>query len=163
MTQEEKAKAYDEVLNKLRHFMAQGIDPPITRADVQDFFPELKESEDERIRKALIEYFNEQCDISDWNGIYGYQVVAWLEKQGEQKAFDYEHATIQQSDFAPKQASPLLSNSANVGNPEDLEAAATKYAQDKYLPVQTAMAFMAGAEWMIEHFDKPYKLKSNKL
>lgn len=42
------------------------------------------ESEDEKIRKALIEYFNEQCDMSDWNGVYGYQVIAWLEKQGEQ-------------------------------------------------------------------------------
>ena len=39
-------------------------------------------NEDEKIRKALIEYFNEQCDMSDWNGVYGYQVVAWLEKQG---------------------------------------------------------------------------------
>ena len=37
--------------------------------------------DDEKIRKALIEYFNEQCDMSDWNGVYGYQVVAWLEKQ----------------------------------------------------------------------------------
>lgn len=42
---------------------------------------EKSQSEDERIRKALIEYFNEQCDMSDWNGIYGYQVVAWLERQ----------------------------------------------------------------------------------
>lgn len=49
--------------------------------DLEGIFPELKESGDEKIRKALIEYFNEQCDMSDWNGVYGYQVVAWLEKQ----------------------------------------------------------------------------------
>ena len=30
---------------------------------------------------------------------------------------------------------------------EDLENAATKYAQDKYMPVQTSQAFKAGAEW----------------
>ncbi len=29
----------------------------------------------------------------------------------------------------------------------DLEKAATKYAQDKYLPVQTAQSFKAGAQW----------------
>ena len=29
----------------------------------------------------------------------------------------------------------------------DLEEAATKYAQDKYLPVQTAQSFKAGAQW----------------
>ena len=33
---------------------------------------------------------------------------------------------------------------------EDLEEAATKYAQDKYLPVQTAQSFKAGAEWQKE-------------
>lgn len=37
---------------------------------------------DEKIKKALIEFFGEQCDMSDWNGVYGYQVFAWLEKQG---------------------------------------------------------------------------------
>ena len=52
-----------------------------TKAVLEDILPELAESDDERIRKALIEYFNEQCDMSDWNGVYGYQVVAWLEKQ----------------------------------------------------------------------------------
>ena len=29
-------------------------------------------------------------------------IIAWLEKQGEQNPFDYEHANIQQKDFAPK-------------------------------------------------------------
>ena len=42
--------------------------------------PELKESEDEKMRKALIKYFGELCD---WNDVYGYQVVSWLEKQGK--------------------------------------------------------------------------------
>lgn len=34
---------------------------------------------------------------------------------------------------------------------EKLEKAATKYAQDKYLPVQTAQSFKAGAKWSDEH------------
>ena len=55
---------------------------------LESLFPELKESEYERVRKALIEYFNEQCDMSDWNGVYGYQVVAWLEKQGKTTDID---------------------------------------------------------------------------
>ena len=54
--------------------------------------PELKESEDERIRKALIKGFNE-CLISSshypenavkyWHGIVIDAILAWLEKQGE--------------------------------------------------------------------------------
>ena len=44
-------------------------------------FPELAESEDERIRKALLDYYGKQCDMSDVNGVYAYEVCAWLEKQ----------------------------------------------------------------------------------
>ena len=72
-------KKYKEALERARKCLDEKQDRCFVRPDV--IFPELKESEDERIRKALIEYFNEQCDMSDWNGVYGYQVVAWLEKQ----------------------------------------------------------------------------------
>ena len=58
---------------------------PETREDVERMLPELKESEDEKIRKALIRYFtlsdehayNEACGVSYRD------IVAWLEKQGE--------------------------------------------------------------------------------
>lgn len=45
-------------------------------------FPELKESEDERIRKDIISYLKSSTAISPktW--------IAWLEKQGEQKSID---------------------------------------------------------------------------
>jgi len=72
------------------------------KATLERIFPELAESEDERIRKALIEFFGEQCDMSDWNGVYGYQVFAWLEKQGEQKSVDYENINLQPNEFASK-------------------------------------------------------------
>lgn len=83
MTTEEKAKAYDEVQNKLRRFMAYGVDPLITRADVQDFFPELAESEDEKMRAMAIKavYAPEaQSCIKSW-GINPDDVIAWLKKQ----------------------------------------------------------------------------------
>jgi len=52
-------------------------------------FPELKESEDERIRKWLIGYFN-QYIIDGMPQVFGSglnikDVITWLEKQGEQK------------------------------------------------------------------------------
>jgi hypothetical protein len=84
---EEKAKRYDEVVNKLRRFMEQGIDPLITRADVQDFFPELKESEDERVRKAIIHFISHTPTVP--KGIIGKKtMLAWLEKQSCQKSID---------------------------------------------------------------------------
>ena len=83
MTQEEKARAYDEVLNKLRHFIAKGVDPLITRADVQDFFPELKESEDEKVRKEIVRFI--QMEVDD--EIVGNKWLAWLGKQGDYANF----------------------------------------------------------------------------
>ena len=54
------------------------------RRDMEWLFPELKESEDERIRKGLINYFNHHKNgINIFYGIKGDDILAWLEKQGE--------------------------------------------------------------------------------
>ena len=45
---------------------------------------------------------------------------------------------------------------------ESLEKAATKYAQDKYMPVQTSQAFKAGANWQKEQFEKNLLAAYNK-
>lgn len=79
MNTEQKAKAYDETLEKARKVysnISSGYSN--LKKILENAFPELKESEDERIRKAIIEYF-ESCNIKhlDW--------IAWLEKQGEPK------------------------------------------------------------------------------
>lgn len=89
-TIEDKAKAYDEVLNKLRHFIAKGVDPLITRADVQDFFPELAESEDEKVRQKILFLFyswrnNEQVNIPNKKEVE--KAISWLERQGEHANF----------------------------------------------------------------------------
>ena len=58
--------------------------------DLESIFPELKESEDEKIRKELLESLKYQQRESrtdkEWlNGIKLSEVVAWLEKQSEQQ------------------------------------------------------------------------------
>lgn len=92
MTDKEKAQAYDNVVNKLKKFIQQGVEPLITKNDVQDFFPELAESnsEDERIRKSLIRNFTNQhsSNFPTADGFTREQILAWLEKQGKQKSID---------------------------------------------------------------------------
>ena len=81
MTQEEKAKRYDETIKKLRS-LHDNYDTVSTLIDVKEelenIFPELAESEDERIRKALIEF------IKSRGGFKG-EWITWLEKKCEQK------------------------------------------------------------------------------
>ena len=66
---------------------------------LEKLFPELKESEDEKIRKWLIGYFN-QYIIDDMpqvfgNGLNVKDVLAWLEKQGEQKQNPYSGTSFE--------------------------------------------------------------------
>ena len=84
---EEKAKAYDEAIEKAKKVK----DNPFAGYDGSDvisyLFPELQESENERIRKGLIGYFRAgKCEnISSYHGISTNDILAWLEKQDEQK------------------------------------------------------------------------------
>jgi hypothetical protein len=83
-TIEEKAKRYDEVLEELRGLL-EGIREEkreILEEDITNIFPELEESEDEKIRKSIIHALHGDgfLDMEETN-----KAIAWLEKQGEQK------------------------------------------------------------------------------
>ena len=90
MTQEEKAKAYDEAikvikdnLNALNEISKTGVNIQTIKNCFYRVFPELKESEDERIRKELIKIVNDHYSL--FKEIDRAKTIAWLEKQGEQK------------------------------------------------------------------------------
>ena len=74
MTIEEKAKAYDEAVEKSKRLYEQGT---ITES-LAYIFPELRGDEDEKIRKALVRFHKSTIDI---DGIKGADILAWLEKQ----------------------------------------------------------------------------------
>lgn len=82
MTQEEKAKAYDEALERAEGIIKYYKECNRDEASIEDLetiFPELAESEDERIRKEFCE------DI--WTFIpneKAHKYIAWLEKQGKE-------------------------------------------------------------------------------
>lgn len=124
MTTEEKAKAYDEALKKARQLCAY----PTTKSfisDLQDLFPELAESEDEKVRKELIKHLKES---SDWkedevipvkNPSYYRQWASWLEKQGSKDKFiekelgcikDYRENAIKRLEELEKQGESSICN-----------------------------------------------------
>ena len=55
---------------------------------LEDLFPELRESEDERVRKAILHLVKSQKEqhfgIATYDDINWLDMIAWLEKQGEQ-------------------------------------------------------------------------------
>jgi hypothetical protein len=105
MTQEEKARSYDEALERARKQrdeyqeefdktdknskLASILRSAISAVELA--FPELVESEDERIRKALIEVFKKKLErCFEWveYGIPNRSVLDWLEKQKEEEGYE---------------------------------------------------------------------------
>ena len=72
---------YNKLLEKARKVYAESVTGAEKRR-LESIFPELEESEDERIRKEILEYIDKATGCKEW--------VAWLEKQCEQKPFDVE-------------------------------------------------------------------------
>lgn len=72
---------YKEALERAKNFHANMVSDGI-RYTVEEIFPELKESEDERMRKALIRFFQwfPYDRLNDEN-LKPEEAIAWLEKQ----------------------------------------------------------------------------------
>ena len=76
---EEKAKRYDEALKVLHKY--DGANIMFSQSLKEEMFPELKESWDERIRKAIINVFASHADYEIFFGASVEDILAWLEKQ----------------------------------------------------------------------------------
>lgn len=87
LTIEQKAQRYEEALERAKKwYNAPNVDkiPTYGNRVIEEMFPELKESKDERIRKELISFFTERAkytEDSTFNGLSSKEIIAWLEKQ----------------------------------------------------------------------------------
>ena len=82
MTQEEKAKAYDKAL-EIAKAWCKLDNNDLCNDDLETLFPELKESEDEKIRKDVLAFIRREgqhIDKYKWH-----KWITWLEKQGEKQ------------------------------------------------------------------------------
>mgnify|MGYP006958173794 CR=1 FL=1 len=85
MTQEEKAKRYDEAIETASKINSgEGIAAPHDFTICEVIFPELKESEDKKIRNWLIGYFRQYKEdgMEKYsNGLKVDSIIAWIENQ----------------------------------------------------------------------------------
>ena len=84
MTQEEKAKAYDEAIKRAKDFEKGEVHFALKPGEsiVHWIFPELADSTDEKIRKILIDRLLRAEELTD--GLRDL-LITYLEKQKEQK------------------------------------------------------------------------------
>ena len=76
-------KMYEDALNKAMNLT---VSNNISALAAGEIFPELKESEDDRIRKEIIAYLDVQNVLAKGKDGDFKEWIAWLEKQGKQKA-----------------------------------------------------------------------------
>lgn len=81
MTTEEKAKAYDDALDRMKHLVIVPKNEKALQVLKETIFPELAESEDERVIRALETFLNQQeiADKITFEARIGW--LTWLEKQ----------------------------------------------------------------------------------
>lgn len=96
-TVEEKAKAYDEAIERVKDFIEKQNPPAFDKNLIGTIFPELKEeSKDERIRRELITLI-QGCDKGCYTTISPSRIkeyTAWLEKQKQVKNTNKEDEEV---------------------------------------------------------------------
>ena len=81
MIQEEKAKAYDEALE--RASAAHKDEDKHLKATLEAIFPELKENDYNKIKNAILNHLKKMCENCQDNvcGVHVEDAIAWVEKQ----------------------------------------------------------------------------------
>ena len=85
-TIKQKAKCYDEALDRARVYWETDNDNTLdikAKGTMEYLFPELAESDDERIRKVAIEFVKQNTSFNYCLGISKEQILDWLKKQGK--------------------------------------------------------------------------------
>ena len=126
-------------LNGVKMMIADGI---VTQEAAEKYFPELKKSEDERIRKALIRFHKSTIDV---DGIKGEDILAWLEKQGELKHDESRGMNLVEEKMTPFQREVFGIIDLDIENEQGL-----KQVCDKLLTLASNEIKRKSAEWSDE-------------
>ena len=144
-------KEYKEALARARDVYTYYCDDREQLRKIESIFPVLKESEDERIKREIIEYIKTGTYHNDW--------VAWLEKQEQVK----DSANFQHENKMCKENGDSLTNEDEAVRKELLAVVG-----DLVLPDDQRSRFVAwlegksAPEIIIEPADNAVKVEPNK-
>jgi len=146
MTQEDKAKAYDIALDKIKRLLGTGSN--CSREDLEHVFPELMESDDERIRKEIIAHIK-WCEDSGYCAKEEMtRWITWLEKQGEQESRRITSAETKEALYDKPDNHTYSFEDMYEASKQCYDS---KYNKDEYCHEQSfKWGFQEGAEWREE-------------
>lgn len=144
----EKAKRYDEAIKRAESIYNETTIPSTTTKGICTYiFPELKESEDERVRNKLIEFFKGYSPDEEWWGnITQEDILSWLEKHGEQKSID----EIAKEVCKNKESAVTFLKSTGIMNEKGELADEYKIEQDEQKPTNEVEPKFKIGDWVID-------------
>lgn len=84
---------YEETISRLK--IAKKNVGYYTFSEVIDkVIPEVAESEDERIKRAILEFFESQDENTSYSFVHRNDIIAWLKKQKESKRIEQEQTEL---------------------------------------------------------------------
>lgn len=137
-------KRNKEILEKLRALRDDWASTDNRAAkEIEEAIPELIESEDERIRKAILELVRQSSEILEKKNQE--QMIAWLEKRAEQKTAEWS------------EIEPIIQHLDNLGNTAMADILRSFEPQPHWKPSDEQMVALDGicsyirnkAEWEI--------------
>lgn len=84
-------KEYKNIMSRLQAFI--DVQPDVTKKALVELFPELAESEDEKIRKEIINFIATTPKAKQKHHSW----IAWLEKQGKQKPVECDDSIVEET------------------------------------------------------------------
>ena len=141
MSIEEKAKAYDKAYKKVAVRFGFNI--------ADEIFPELKESEDERVRKEIIDFIYDKTDTYELRGKSNSWLV-WLEKQG-----DKDKLIQELGEYKVKYTQEVLEKHLKTINKDDERLRKTTIAFLKDFAEQGYENAVECIDWLEKHEQKP--------
>ena len=116
MTIEEKARAYDEAIERAREVIKNNPDfVRVTPRLMEEIFPELEESEDERIRKNCIHFL----ELQKTHHAATFEIdecIAWLERQKPTEWSEEDEVGLGDALWPIEQATTIVKNENEMGN-----------------------------------------------
>ena len=157
---EEKAKRYDDRLEKARKWYDANTNEGY-KGIFEDIFPELKESEGERMWKLIKKYAH--SNISDMalnaDHITREQLESWLEKQGEKKSLD----DIAKEVIKDKDTAISFLKSTGIINENGELADEYKIEQGEQKPVDKIEQNFKAGDWVVcGQYGVPCQIESIK-
>ena len=138
MSIEEKAKAYDKAYKKVAVRFGFNI--------ADEIFPELKESEDERVRKEIIDFIYDKTDTYELRE----KSNSWLEKQG-----DKDKLIQELGEYKVKYTQEVLEKHLKTINKDDERLRKTTIAFLKDFAEQGYENAVECIDWLEKHEQKP--------